>query len=59
MDPAMQEMYAQQQLQENKKIDMLQRINKYKNEALLKYYIFNCFGPGIDEEDLKSVFKYM
>lgn len=55
----MQEQYVQQQLQENKKIDMLQRINKYKNEALLKYYIFNCFGPGIDEEDLKSVFKYM
>ena len=50
---------AEQANEPKKKLDMLQRINKYKNEALLKYYIFGLFGPGFDNEDLKAVFKYM
>ena len=38
---------------------MLQRINKYKNEALLNHYVYNYFGEDIDDEDFKQIFKYM
>ena len=42
-----------------KKIEMLQRINKYKNEALIDHHIQGYFGKHIDDDDFKQIFKYM
>ena len=47
------------QFDPQKKLEMLQRINKYKNEALFSHYVYNCFGEGVDDEDFKQIFKYM
>ena len=40
-------------------MEMLNRINKFKNEALVNHYIQNSFGEDIDDEDFKQIFKYM
>ena len=40
-------------------MDMLQRINKYKNDSLLNHYLMGYFGEEIDDEDFKQIFKYM
>ena len=42
-----------------KKLELHQRINKFKCEPLMNHFIYGCFGEEVDDEDFKQIYKYM